>query len=280
VEANAGYVLLANGGEGVDFARPAASLVQRYLTRNVTMKPAPTVAVDRSTLEGYAGLYRSVTAANTLAQPYQEVLGMTRVEAGEGKLVVSGNDFLPTSEHTFRRADRESATLAFVEDGGEVYKVGAFGTQVKEPLWRAIAIVAVLGLIALGTVFAVVMSPIWLVAWTRGRLSQRGGALVRFLPLLAAAALLATFALPFVYLGSGAIPDALLLVRPGPYSYAILACSILFPFFAALGLWRAFAASGTGLFVRAYAILTSLAILAFSGYAFSIGWVGATTWTM
>ncbi|MBP6014992.1 MAG: hypothetical protein KBA31_22415 [Alphaproteobacteria bacterium] len=103
---------------------------------------------------------------------------------------------------------------------------------------------------------------------------------MRFLPLLSVVALGVTFALPFGYLASGSIAAALPLAHPGPYAYTVFASSILFPLFAALGLWRALTASGAGVIVRIYAALTSLALLAFSAYAASIGWVGAQTWTM
>jgi hypothetical protein len=104
--------------------------------------------------------------------------------------------------------------------------------------------------------------------------------LVRFLPLLAAIALLVTFALPFPFLSSGAIADVLALARPGPYPYTILAASVLFPLLALLGLWRAVSADGASVFIRGYAVLTTLALLAFAAYAASIGWLPAQTWTM
>jgi hypothetical protein len=132
----------------------------------------------------------------------------------------------------------------------------------------------------LGTLSGIVLLPIWLVALIRGRLAEKGGVLVRVLPLLAVGTLLATFALPFSYLGSGAIPDALLLLKPGAYSYTIFALSIAFPLLGALGLWRGVTADGANLFIRGYAVLTSLAVLLFSAYAASIGWVGAQTWNM
>jgi hypothetical protein len=147
-------------------------------------------------------------------------------------------------------------------------------------MWRVAIIAGVLGVLALGTVIAILMSPVWLISWLRGRLADRGGALVRFLPLLSVLALLVTFALPFGYLASGAIPAALQLAQPGPYAYTIFVSSILFPLFAAFGLLRALTASHVGVVVRLYATLTSIAILAFSAYAASIGWVGAQTWTM
>ncbi len=277
---NSGYVLMANGGEGVDIAQPAAQLVQAYLTRNATPKPEPIVAVEQQQLDTYAGLYRVITPSSRLTRPYQELLGLTWVQAGKGKLIGSGRDFFPTSPHTFRRDDREAPTLAYVEDEGETYRVTAFNAAQKEPLWRVALIAGVLGFLVLGAVIGILMSPVWLISLVRGRLADRGGALVRFLPLLSVVALGVTFALPFGYLASGSIPAALQLAHPTPYAYTIFASSILFPLFAALGLWRALTASGTGVIVRIYATLTSLALLAFSAYAASIGWVGAQTWTM
>src|SRR5262249_22353876 len=79
--ANAGYVLLANGGQGVDIARPAARLVQDYLTRDRGLHPPPTVSVAAARLEADAGFYRPVTPSNRLTRPYQEVLGLARVKA-------------------------------------------------------------------------------------------------------------------------------------------------------------------------------------------------------
>ncbi|MCE9638629.1 MAG: beta-lactamase family protein, partial [Betaproteobacteria bacterium] len=239
---NSGYVLMANGGEGVDFAQPAAQLVQAYLARNATPTNEPTVSVDRAQLEKYAGVYRVITPSNTLTRPYQEILGLTWVQAGEGKLISSGRDFFPTSPHTFRREDRVAPSLAYTEDEGEIYRISAFNAAQKEPLWRVAVIVAVLGFLALGAAIAILMSPVWLISWFRGRLADRGGALVRFLPLLAVVALSVTFALPFGYLASGAIPAALQLAQPGPYAYTIFASSILFPLLAAIGLVRALTA--------------------------------------
>ena len=278
--ANAGYVILANGGGGVDIGSPAAQLIQRFLTRNLASQPAPIVAVDQAALDAYAGLYRSVTPSNTLLQPYQQILGLKWVSAEKGKLVVNGKEFFPTSEHTFRSADRDAPTLAFVSDGEGTYRFSAFDAEVKEPAWRAAIIVGTLALLLLGTLIGLVLLPIWLVALLRGRLSERGGLLVRLLPLCAVGALLTTFMLPFAYLGSGAIPDALLLVKPGPYAYTIFAMSIAFPVLALIALWRGIAVQGANLFTRGYIVLTALAVLSFSAYAASIGWVGAQTWHM
>ena len=264
---NSGYVLMANGGDGVDIAQPAAQLVQAYLTRNAQPKNEPTVAVDQAQLEKYAGVYRAITPSNRFTRPYQEILGLTWVQADLGKLRISGNDFFPTSQHTFRRADREAPTLAFTEDQGETYKISAFNATQKEPWWRVAVIAGVLGFLALGAVIAVLMSPVWLIAWLRGRLADRGGALVRILPLLSVVALIVTFALPLGYLTSGAIPAALQLAQPGPYAYTIFASSILFPLFAALGLWRALRGTKDS---AAFVYTLVLIVLGYSGLGISL----------
>ena len=121
---DSGYVLMANGGEGVDFARPVSRLVQDYLTRDSPSRKAPAVAMDRKALEGHAGLYRSITPSNTLTRPYQEVLGLRLVRAGDGRLVVGGNDYFPTSEHTFQRRSRCPEPGVRRRRGANIHDVG------------------------------------------------------------------------------------------------------------------------------------------------------------
>jgi len=268
---NCGYVLMANGGQGVDFATPIASLVESYLTRGLKMALPPTAKVDDAELQRYAGIYRNITPPNALIRPYVEVLNLTRVSAGHGKLIVSGNDFLPTGAHIFRRFDREQPSLAFVEDGGQVYKISAFYSAEKEPLWRVVLIAVEAVLLAAAAVIAIPMAPVWLIA---------GGWLVRFAPLLSLVALAVTFVLPLMAIMSSGTSAFRSLSDIGPYSLAIFVASILFPLFAALGLWLSLSRSDAGAFVRLYAGLASAALLAFAVYAAAIGWVGARTWTM
>lgn len=275
-----GYVMMANGGDGVNFATPASMDIEHYLTRDGKMAVPPVASVPDAELADYAGIYRTITPPNNLIRPIVEVAGLQRVTAGHGKLTVSGIDFVPFSRHVFRRTDRDQPSVAFVHADGQVYKLNAFGAAMKEPLWRAIAIAAVLILVALGTVFGVVMTIPWLVAGVRGRLHARGGWLVRFAPLLSILALAATFGMA-VYGVAAAGGSALhALADIGPYSLTIFACSILFPLFAALGLWLALTRRDVSAVVRIYATLTCAALLAFSAYALLIGWVGARTWTM
>lgn len=280
VATHSGYVLMANGGEGVDFASPASQLVRAYLTRNTPLKPPPTFAVEAKVLERYAGIYRSITPPNRLLRPFVEILGLVRVSAADGHLVVSGNAFYPTAEHSFRRSDRDEPTLAFLEHRGEVYRIGPFGAARKEPLWR-VALIATVGLaIVGGLLVALLLTPVWILAAVRGRLANRGGAAVRLLPPSALIAVALTFGLPIAALSSSGMTGVHRLATVGPYSLAIFVSSLLFPLLAALGLraaWRARQARAT---VRRFAHLTCAAVLVLAAYAAAIGWIGIRTWTM
>lgn len=279
VRCNCGYVMMANGGGGVNFNTPASQMVQGYLTRSQQMQPAPVVQVPAAELSQYAGLYRTITPPNKLLQPIVELIGFTRVEAAGDKLIISGNEWLATGPHTFRRADREEATLAFVKDDGATYKISAFGTQQLLPLPLAAAVVVVAAVLALGLIIGVFMTPVWLVSAIRGRLSDRGGLVMRELPFLAYLSFLTMMGmLGYAVLGSGT--SVWTLLEYGTYSQIIFAASIAFPVFAALGLLAAVRSSGAGTFVRIHLGLTSLALLALAAYLASIGWVGAQTWAM
>lgn len=279
VRCNCGYVMMANGGKGVDFNTRASEMVQGYLTRSMKMQPGATAQVPAAELEQYAGLYRAITPPNRLLQPIAELAGLTRVSASGDKLVISGNDWLPTGAHTFRRADREEATLAFVKDDSGVYKISAFASQQLMPLPLAAVVVVTLGIVALGFVVALAMTPIWLVAAYRGRLADRGGLLMRELPLLAYLSFFTMMGLVgYAVLGSGTSTWTLL--EYGAYSQVIFGASIAFPVFAALGLLAALRGNGAGGFVRFHLALTSLALLVLAAYMASIGWVGLQTWAM
>lgn len=102
-----GFVLLANGGDGVDFGSVPTQLVKSYLLRNSTLQPPPTTALPAEQLARYAGFYRVITPANRLTQPYTDILNVSRVSALGDHLIVGGKDFFPVAPHSFRRADRD-----------------------------------------------------------------------------------------------------------------------------------------------------------------------------
>ncbi|HEY2344506.1 MAG TPA: serine hydrolase domain-containing protein [Xanthomonadaceae bacterium] len=273
-----GYVLMANGGEGVDFATPVSRLVQGYLTRNIKPQFPATVAIDDSTLQRYAGVYRTITPSNTLLRPIAEVLGFTRVSAGHGELRIGGKAYLPTGPHSFRRVDRDEPSLAFVEQGGEVYLISALGARQKTSYALFGAVLAIGFVLVVGTLIGLVLLLVWTVARLRGR--ARGGAMVRLWPIAGVVALVATFALPLAALLAPGMQAVHRLSDAGPYAVAIMLGSLLFPVFGALGLVSSLRANEARRFVRINAGLVSIALLAVAGYAFSIGWIGMRTWAL
>ena len=277
--ANSGYVLMANGGAGVDFASPAAQAIQRYLTRRLALAPPPTVTLKKSVLARYAGFYRNVTPPNRFLRPYIETLGWARVTLADSTLRRGGHVLMPVSAQLFRRDDREDASLAFVEDGGRIYAVTAFNAAMQEPAWKPLLALAGAALLVLGALVGVVMLVPWLVAAARGRLAARGGLLVRLLPFVGVAALVVTFLVP-ILLFTSSPTSARPLATVGPWSLAVCAASLLVPICSLSGLALAWRRASAGRFVRATAAATSLGLLAASTYMAAIGWLGARTWLM
>lgn len=275
-----GYVLMANGGEGVEYAEPAAHLIQIYLTRGLPLNPPPTIKLSQADLQRYAGLYRPVTLRNAILTPYFQTFSLDRVKAGDGKLVLDGHDYWPVGPHSFRRSERENASLAFVEDGGRTYKLSALGAEAKEPLWRIGAIWGVALLILLATVFGLIMLIPWSIAQARGRLATRGGLAMRLVPFAGLAALIVNVLLPLKSFAGMSVSGLRPLAVVGPDSLTIFACSLLYPLCGVIGLLLTVRVRGAAWPIRLYAGLTSLALLCVAGYAVTIGWFAMRTWTM
>ncbi len=244
------------------------------------MTPLPTVSVPQAELRRYAGFYRTITPPNDLLRPYTEILGLTHVSAGNGRLVISGNDFLPTAPHSFRRYDREEASLAFLEDAGAAYKIGAFSAQQREPLWRMVVIWVTGALVVLGALIGIIMLIPWIVSAARGRLANRGRLTVRLLPLAAIGALAVMLVLPFVAFTGSGTTAVRQLAEPSLYSITILASSVVYPLLALVCLIMAVRRRSAGVFARIYCGATSAALLVVAGYAAGIGWLALRTWTM
>ena len=275
-----GYVLMANGGEGVDFAGPAAHLIQAWLTRGLALNPPPTVPLGDAELQKYAGFYRSITPPNDMQRPYAEIFGLSRVTVGQGKLVVSGKDFLPTGQHSFRRSDRSEATLGFVEQDSQVFKINATSAQQKVALWHMIGLWLLGAILVLGLLAGIVLLIPWVIAYWRGRLADRGGLYFRLLPLAAISALAVTLALPLLAFSDSGSTSVQQLAGVGPYSLLILACSVLYPLLALTGVVLTVRNHAAPPLVRAYVGLSSLGLASIAVYAATIGWLPLRTWVL
>jgi len=167
-----------------------------------------------------------------------------------------------------------------VEDGGNVYKIGAFSATVKEPLWM-IAPIFVVGVICIaGAVIGLLMLLPWLWFAVRGRLRERGGLFMRIAPLLASAALGVTMVIPIMAFSASGTSAVHQIADIGPTSIGVMIASVLLPLLALAGLVLAIRAAGARTIVRAYVIAHSLGLLAVSAYLASIGWFAVRTWTM
>ncbi|MGH8173360.1 MAG: serine hydrolase domain-containing protein [Rhodanobacteraceae bacterium] len=280
VEGGMGFVLLANGGDGVNFDSATTALVKSYLLRHSELKAPAPVQLPAEGLARYAGFYRTITPPNSLTEPYADILSFSRVSALADRLVVSGKDFFPAGGQSFRRADRDAATIGFAEEDGEMYKIGPFNAQRKQALWQMAMLWLAAGLVVAGLLLSIVMLPVWLIGALRGRLAKRGGAAVRFVPVLGYAALIATLVLPILQITSSGMKSLHRLAEVGPYSLTIFACSILFPLCGVYGLWLIWIRRDAGRFARFYAVIACFGLIAASLYTLSIGWLGAMTWTM
>lgn len=275
-----GYVLMANGGDGVDFAGPAAHLIQSWLTRGLPLDPPPTVTLSDAELEKYAGFYRSITPATDLLRPYGEILGLNRVAVAPGKLMMGGKEFLPAGPHSFRRADRSEATLAFVEQDGQTFKINATSAQQKVSPWHMIALWLLGAVLALALLVGVVMLIPWAVAYRRGRLAGQGGFWFRLLPLTAIGALAVTLVLPLMAISDAGSAAVRPIANVGAYSLLIMACSMLYPLIALTGMAAAMRQRTAPRWIRAYVGLSSLGLFSVAGYAATIGWLPLRTWVM
>jgi CubicO group peptidase (beta-lactamase class C family) len=280
VRNGSGYVLMANGGEGVDFAGPAAHLIQSWLTRAVPLDAQASVQLGDAALRKYAGFYRSITPANDLLRPYAEILGLTRVTAGQGKLQIGGRDFLPTGQHRFRRANRSEASVSFVEHDGQVYSVAATSAHQKVSLWYMIGLWLLGAVLALGLLVGIVMLIPWSVWHWRGRLAGKGGLSFRLLPLVAIGALAVTLVLPLLAYSSSGGSAVRQLADIGPYSLLILCCSLLYPLLGLAGLLLSVRKRAIPRPIRAYVGLSSLALVCIAIHAAAIGWLPLRTWLM
>ena len=288
VRCRCGYVLMANGGDGVDFGTPLAQMVQTYLARGLKMEPPPTITVKPSELESYAGYYWSVTPPNALLRPYTDILNIGHVTAGANKLTVAplmgllpGTDFLPTSTHLFRRADHETPSLAFVSDAGRTYKIGAFNAAVQVSAWVVALVMAVIVATVLGTLIGVFLPLVQLILRPiLGRWIAAGTWVLRLMPILSVLAFGVTFALPILAYADSGATAVHALATVGWYSLLILVCSVLYPLFAVAGVFLSVRDRAAPAFVRAYVGATSLALTVAAIYAASIGWFAVRVWEM
>jgi len=277
---NAGYILFANGGDGVDFGAPAASLIQHYLSRKAEARPPVPVPLDPAAGQAFAGFYETITPPNALLQPIGLIATTKFITAGPDRLVVNGREHIHVGGNLFQSANREIPGFAYLQTDDGTFRVGAFGAEKKIPAWRMGVKAFVLLAAVFGTLFGLVMIIPWLRAMRRDQLAARGGAAIRLLPLLGLAGFWTAMVLPLLAFFASGTSAVLQLAEIGPYSLTILAASLIYPLAAVGGLWFSAQTSGAGRGIRFYAATVSLALLIAGSYAATINWLPLMSWKM
>lgn len=272
-----GYVVLLNSTHSPDALRRIAQLAVRYLKQDIEA-PKPTAVVAESTLRRYEGYYHDANPRNQAAA-FLEWLLTGRTIRVEGNHLLATPAFgaatplIPVSDTLFRLEAEPEATRVFVPgDGDQMILTGASTYAERWPRWRIESVRWTVLISAAIVVTPVVMLIPWLIGGLSGR--NREHAWLKGLLLLCAIG----FLLPV--LGVMNVVDREMGTR-NLWTTAMFAGTLLLPagailsFLFVIEAWR----TGAGRWLRAYALLVSLAALVISGYLSAWGMIAFRPWS-
>ena len=272
-----GYVVLLNATHSGEAMRRITRLAVRYLKADVEPPPKPEADVPDATLRGYEGYYHQANPRNQ-AFAFIEWLTNGQTVSVEGKHLqvtpVFGRPatLVPVSDNLFRFDTDPEPTRAFAIDeagttvltGGGFYAERKSRARIESVRWTVLASVAI------------VMTPLlMMVPWiVRAKRAQpKGFWWLKFWLLCCSLGLL----LPV--LGVMGASSAALGTR-NIWTGAMFLGSILFPAAAILSFLFTVDAlmSAAGKWLRAYALLVSLAALIVAGYLSAWGMLAFRPW--
>jgi CubicO group peptidase (beta-lactamase class C family) len=273
-----GFVVLLNSTHSQDALRRISQLAVRYLKMDVEAPPKPTAEVADSILKKYEGYYHDASPRNQAAA-FLEWLVSGRTIRVDGNHLVSTPTFgsavplIPVSETLFRLEADPEATRVFVPGNGEQMILAGANTYAERwPRWR---IESVRWTVLASAV--IVMTPLLaLLLWiARARRAEPHGFwFLKAMLLLCAIA----FVLPVI--GIMNVVDRELGTR-NIWTTAMFAGTVLMPAAAILSFlfvieaWR----TGAGRWLRAYALIVSVAALIISGYLSAWGMIAFRPWS-
>ena len=260
-----GYVVLLNSTHSPEAMRRISQLAVRYLKADVEPPAKPRVALPAGVLERYQGYYHPANPRNQAVMFLEWlVTGATVTTTATGLRLApvfgKADDLIPVANNLFRREADADATLVFTPDElGAMVLTGGMTYSERRPRWL-IEIVrwSVLGSLAL------VLTPVaLLVAWGihAKRATPSGFWWTKSSLLLGSAGVL------LIVLGVMNVSD-LSLGTQNVWTAAIFVGSLLLPTAAILSLlfaldaWR----RGAGPWLRAYALIVSLAACVLTAY--------------
>jgi CubicO group peptidase (beta-lactamase class C family) len=270
----AGFVVMANLGTAE--VMTVGDEIRSYLERNVPEPKASSVPVAPADLEQFSGYYQSVTPRQQLLAVIESIFGWQTSKAVNGELEFNGTRRVHVGSNMFQKADKAAPNIIFVRNGDDVMMFTATGADRKVPMPEIIGKAAMAGIYVLALVLSALYMLIWIPSAFLGRLGERGGVMLRFLPWLAMVSTIAVAGIVVVGL-SGAGLDQL--GRPSPIGWTLYGATLAVPALGALATLRAvMGAPDANLFARGMAWLASIATLTFAGYLFAYGWIGMKIW--
>ena len=198
-----GYFYSINSGNGDAFEK-IGKTIRAYVTRELQKPVLPPAASLTSNAGDYAGWYQPDSPRVQIAQFLERILGLTRVRAEDGKLLVSSLNarnevFIPVTPTQFRVAPKKelpepAATAALLSPNaeGQFIQIGDGTVTMKQiPTWFALAEIALTVWFVLAVVSILLYAPFWIVGGLSKKRRRPAERAIRVWPLLAVLSLLA-----------------------------------------------------------------------------------------
>jgi CubicO group peptidase (beta-lactamase class C family) len=273
-----GYVVLLNSTHSGEAMRRISQLAIRYLKADVEPPPKMEADVSDAILRDYVGYYHQANPRNQAFAFIEWLLGGQAISV-DGKRLQATPVFgrpvtlVPVANNLFRLdADPEPTRVFAADDAGTMVLTGGSLYAERKPRWRVESVRwPVLVSAALALTPVLIMIP-----WTiHARRAQPKGFWFLKLWLLFCGVGLA---LPVIAVMNA---EAAQLGTRNIWTGAIFTGSILFPAAAILSFLFTIDAfmSGAGKWLRAYALLVSLAALIVSGYLSAWGMLAFRPWS-
>jgi CubicO group peptidase (beta-lactamase class C family) len=273
-ELGIGYAFQINSDKGEALGE-ISKLIARFLTRDMAKPALPAASSEPQTLSGSYWL-EPVSPRMQLLYPVERVLGLMNADAEGSTLTLSGaldlepgKKFVHVGGNRYRAEKSPIAEMALVHDEGELALQGGFmGSFRVIPAWKGwLRVICALGL-ALSVVLTLVLSPVWIYRWLKGRIRTS------VMPgrLFAVASVLVLVVAFFVMQGPGNEFEMLgVMGKPTAWSIGFLLLTLIFAVLSVL----AFVTRAAGGFVSRWASCFLLIGMLYFGWW---GWIGIRTW--
>lgn len=272
-----GYVVLLNGRYSADARNRIERLAVRYLKADVEAPPKPEAEVAETILRSYEGYYHQANPRNQAFAFMEWLFGGVTISV-DGKHLQArpvfgrGSSLVPVANNLFRlEADPEPARVFANDESGTMVLTGGTLYAERKPRWRVESVRwPVLVSAALVLTPLLMMIP-WIVRARRAE--PKGFWWLKFWLLCCSIGLLLP-AIGFLSAEGGQLGAR------NVWTVAIFTGSILFPTAAILSFLFTVDAfmSAAGKWLRAYALLVSIAALVVAGYLSAWGMLAFRPW--